>query len=192
MKKIEGLFGLKLENFFDEKKYNIVNKQFIHKYYHLEINDPPNPNVLFKDYSIRCSKDMIIQDISAKTLSPIPIDDAMQRQEDLGNYFIETYFDNYSIFFWDFEHFINIYEFVPFDKKIIPLRKDYRNFIHPNETTKELTITIFGQSDNYKQVELLLGIKDKENDYEPIKIYENEDVKKYDTGKGYTIDTTGL
>ena len=44
---------------------------------------PPKPNVLFKDYTIRCSKDMIIKDISAKTLSPIPFEKAKARQEDI-------------------------------------------------------------------------------------------------------------
>ena len=43
---------------------------------------------------------------------------------------------------------MHVYEFIPYDKKVIPLRSDYRNFVNPNETTKELTLTLFGESDN--------------------------------------------
>ena len=100
MKKLDGIFGLKLDEYFDENQFTIISKELNHGDYHITIDSPPKPNVLFKDYSIRCSKDMIIQDISAKTLSPIPFDKAKARQEDIENYFIETYFDNYAIYYW--------------------------------------------------------------------------------------------
>ena len=191
-KKLEGLFGLKLGEVFDETKFEVTKKEFLHGDYHIEIESPPKANLLFKDYAVRCSKDMVIENISANTLSPIPFEEAKERQEDIENYFIETYFDNYSIYHWDLEHFWHTYEFIPYDSKIIPLRKDYRNFIHPNEPSKELTITIFGESDKYKQVELSLSLKNEERDEEPSKIYEEEDMKMFDTGKGYEIDVTGL
>ena len=191
-KKLEGLFGLKLGEIFDETKFEVTKKEFLHGDYFIEVEEPPKPNLLFKDYAVRCSKDMVIEDISANTLSPIPFDEAKDRQEDIENYFIETYFDNYSIYHWDLEHAIHFYEFIPYDSKIIPLRKDYRNFVHPNESSKELTITIFGESDNYKQVEVLLSLKNEDREEEPSKIYEEEDMKMFDTGKGYEIDVTGL
>ena len=192
MKKLEGLFGLKLGEVFDETKFEVTKKEFLHGDYYIEIEWPPKPNLLFKDYAVRCSKYMVIEDISANTLSPIPFDEAKERQEDIENFFIETYFDNYSIYHWDLEHFMHTYEFIPYDSKIIPLRKDYRNFIHPNEPSKTLMITIFGESNNYKQVELHLSLKDEERDEEPSKVYEEEDMKMFDTGKGYDIDVTGL
>ena len=192
MKKLEGLFGLKLGEVFDETKFEVTKKEFLHGDYFIEVEEPPKPNLLFKDYAVRCSKDMVIEDISANTLSPIPFDEAKERQEDIENYFIETYFDNYSIYYWEIEHAIHFYEFIPYDNKIIPLRRDYRNFVHPNEHSKELTITIFGESDNYKQVEVLLSLKNEDREEEPSKIYEEEDMKMFDTGKGYEIDVTGL
>ena len=192
MKKLEGLFGIKLGEVFDETKFEVTKKEFAHGDYHIDIEWPPKPNLLFKDYAVRCSKDMVIEDISANTLSPIPFDEAKERQEDLENYFIETYFDNYSIYQWDLEHFLYIYEFIPYDSKIIPFRKDYRNFVHPNEPSKKLTINIYGESDKYKQVALLLSLKEEDNDEEPSKVYEEEDMKMFDTGKGYEIDVTGL
>ena len=192
MKKLDGIFGLKLDEYFDENQFTIISKELNHGDYHITIDSPPNPNVLFKDYSIRCSKDMIIQDISAKTLSPIPFEKAKARQEDIENYFIETYFDNYAIYYWEFENFMHVYEFIPYDNKIIPLRSDYRNFVNPNETTKELTLTIFGESDNFKQVEIFLSVKNENKDDDPIRIFEDQDIIKFDTGKGYEIDVTGL
>ena len=191
-KKLEGLFGLKLGEVFDETKFEVTKKEFLHGDYFIEVEEPPKPNLLFKDYAVRCSKDMVIEDISANTLSPIPFDEAKERQEDIENYFIETYFDGYSIYYWEIEHAIHFYEFIPYDNKIIPLRRDYRNFVHPNEPSKELTITIFGESDNYKQVEVLLSLKNEDREEEPSKIYEDEDMKMFDTGKGYEIDVTGL
>ena len=53
---------------------------------------------------------------------------------------------------------MHIYEFIPFDKKVIPLRKDYKKFINQDETSKELTLTIFGESDKFKQVDNWIGI----------------------------------
>ena len=97
-KKFEGLFGLKLGEVFDETKFHVTNKEFAHDDYHIDIEEPPKPNLLFKNYAVCCSKDMVIQDISASTLSPIVFDKANERQEDLENYFIQTYFNNYSIF----------------------------------------------------------------------------------------------
>ena len=135
---------------------------------------------------------MVIEDISANTLSPISFDKAKERQEDLENYFIETYFDNYSIYYWDLENFWHNYEFIPYNSNVIPLRKDYRNFVNPDEPSKELTITIFGKSDNYKQVELSLSLKNEDREEEPSKVYEDEDMEMFDTGKGYEIDVTGL
>ncbi len=192
MKKLEGLFGLKLGEVFNETKFEVTKKEFLHGDYHIEIESPPKANLLFKDYAVRCSKDMVIEDISANTLSPIPFDEAKERQEDIENYFIETYFDNYSIYHWDLEHFWHTYEFIPYNSNVIPLRKDYRNFVNPDEPTKELSITIFGKSDNYKQVELHLSLKNEDREEEPSKVYEEEDMKMFDTGKGYEIDVTGL
>ncbi len=183
MKKLHGIFGLKLDEYFDENEFTIISKEFNHGDYHITIDSPPKPNVLFKDYSIRCSKDMIIQDIAAKTLSPILFEKAKARQEDIENYFIETYFDNYAIYYWEFENFMHVYEFIPYDNKIIPLRSDYRNFVNPNETTKELTLTIFGESDNFKQVEIFLSVKNENKDDDPIRIFEDQDIIKFDTGK---------
>ena len=141
-------------------------------------------------------KGSIILDISAKTLSPIPFEDAAARQSDLGNYFVENYFENYSIYFWEFEQFMHIYEFIPFDKKVIPLRKDYKKFINQDETSKELTLTIFGESDKFKQVEILLSTKfqNKEYEYEDYdpRIFDTQNLVKFDTGKGYELDVTGL
>ena len=147
-KKLEGLFGIKLGEYFDEKQFIIKEKEFHHGDYHMEIETPPAPNPLFMDYAVRCSKDMIIESISANTLSPIPFDQAKERQEDLENYFIETYFDKYAIYYWELENFMHNYEFIPYDSNIIPFRKDYRNFVNPNEPSKELIITIFGESEN--------------------------------------------
>lgn len=191
-KKLEGLFGLKLGDYFDETQYVINQKELAHGDYHIEIETPPTPNILFRDYAVRCSKDMIIESISANTLSPIPFDDAKERQEDLENFFIETYFENYSIYYWDLENFMHNYEFIPYDSNIIPFRKDYRNFIHPHESSKELSITIFGESEKYKRVELLLSLKMDNREEEPSKIYEEEDLEMFDTGKGYELDVTGL
>ena len=78
------------------------------------------------------------------------------------------------------------------DEEAKKIRKDYRNFIHPNEPSKELMITIFGESDNYKQVELHLSLKNEDREKEPGKVYEDEDMKMFDTGKGYEIYVTGL
>ena len=192
MKKLDGIFGLKLDEYFDENQFTIISKELNHGDYHITIDSPPKPNVLFKDYSIRCSKDMIIQDISAKTLSPIPFEKAKARQEDIENYFIETYFDHYAIYYWEFENFIHVYEFIPYDGRIIPFRKDYRNFINPNEPSKELIITIFGDSEKYKQVEVLLSLKKDIREEEPSKIYEEDHLEIFDTGKGYHLDITGL
>jgi len=191
-KKLEGLFGLKLGEVFDETKFEVTKKEFAHDDYHIDIEWPPKPNLLFKDYAVRCSKDMVIEGISANTLSPIPFDDAKERQEDLENYYIQTYFDNYSIYYWDLENFWHTYEFIPYNSNVIPLRKDYRNFVNPDEPTKTLTITIFGESDKYKQVELLLELKHEVKEEEPSKVYEEEDIKTFDTGKGYEIDVSGL
>ena len=69
MKKLEGLFGLKLGEVFDETKFEVTKKEFLHGDYHIEVEEPPKPNLLFKDYAVRCSKDMVIEDISANTLS---------------------------------------------------------------------------------------------------------------------------
>ena len=76
--------------------------------------------------------------------------------------------------------------------QVVPLRKDYRNYVNPDEPTKTLTITIFGESDKYKQVELLLELKHDVKEEEPSKVYEEEDMEMFDTGKGYEIDVTGL
>ena len=78
-KKLEGLFGLKLGEVFDETKFEVTKKEFLHGDYYIEIEWPPKPNLLFKDYAVRCSKDMVIEDISANTLSPIPFDEAKER-----------------------------------------------------------------------------------------------------------------
>ena len=190
--KLDGLFGLKLGETFDEEKFQLTSKEFAHDDYHIGIELPPKPNNLFTDYSVRCSSDMVIQSVSANTLSPISFEKAKERQEDLESYFIETYFDNYSIYYWDLENFWHNYEFIPYDSKVIPLRKDYRNFINPNEPTKELSITIFGESENYKRVELLLSLKIEDKDEEPSKMFDDEDMQMFDTGKGYEIDVTGL
>ena len=196
MKKLDGIFGFTLGQKFQENDFKILSKEFSHGVYHIAIDNPIKPNVLFKDYSVTCSKDLIILDISAKTLSPIPFEDAAARQSDLGNYFVENYFENYSIYFWEFEQFMHIYEFIPFDKKVIPLRKDYKKFINQDETSKELTLTIFGESDKFKQVEILLSTKFKNKEYEyedyDPRIFDTKNLVKFDTGKGYELDVTGL
>ena len=191
-KKLEGLFGLKLGEVLDESKFNIISKELAHEDYHIEIEEPPKSNLLFKDYAVRCTKDMIIKDISANTLSPIAFDKAKERLEDLENYFIQTYFHNYSIYYWDLENFWHNYEFIPYNHKVIPLRKDYSNYVSPDEPTKQLSITIFGESDNYKRVELHLSLKHEDREDKPSKVYEQEDIEMFDTGKGYEIDVTGL
>ena len=56
MKKLDGIFGLKLDEFFDENQFTIISKELNHGDYHITIDSPSNPNVLFKDYSIRCLK----------------------------------------------------------------------------------------------------------------------------------------
>ena len=89
MKKLDGIFGFTLGEKFQEKDFKILSKEFSNGVYHIAIDNPIKPNVLFKDYSVTCSKDLIILDISAKTLSPIPFEDAAARQSDLGNYFVE-------------------------------------------------------------------------------------------------------
>ena len=76
----------------------------------------------------------------------------------------------------------------PHDKKIIPLRSDYRNFVNPNETTKELTLTLFGESDNFKQVEMFLSNKDENKDNDSKEYLSRSRYYKFDTGKGYDID----
>ena len=53
-------------------------------------------------------------------------------------------------------------------------------------------ITIFGESDYYKQVEVLLSLKNEDREEEPSKIYEDDDMRMFDTGKGYEIDVTGF
>ena len=191
-KKLEGLFGLKLGEYFDESKYSVIEKSFNHGNYHIQIDTPPSPNTLFMNYAVQCSKDMLVESISANTLSPIPFDQAKERQEDLENYFIETYLDNYAIYYWDLENFMHNYEFIPYDGNIIPFRKDYRNFINPNEPTKELIITIFGEIKKYKQVEVLLSLKKNNREEEPSKVYEEDHLEMFDTGKGYKLDVTGL
>ena len=52
MKKLEGIFGLKIDEYFDENKFSIISKEIYHGDYHISIDMPPKPNVLFKDYSI--------------------------------------------------------------------------------------------------------------------------------------------
>ena len=70
-RKLDGLFGLKLGEVFDETKFEVTKKEFAHDNYHIDIEWPPKANLLFKDYAVRCSKDMVIAGISANTLSPI-------------------------------------------------------------------------------------------------------------------------
>ena len=70
-KKLEGLFGLKLGEIFDETKFEVTKKEFLHGDCFIEIELPPQPNLIFTNYTVTCFEDMIIQDISAKTLSPI-------------------------------------------------------------------------------------------------------------------------
>ena len=90
-KKLEGFFGLKLGEVLDESKFNIISKELAHGDYHIEIEEPPKPNLLFKDYAVRCTKDMVIEDISACTLSPIAFDKAKERLEVLKNCNCEEY-----------------------------------------------------------------------------------------------------
>ena len=56
-KKLEGLFGLKLGEYFITK-ISIIEKSFNHGNYHIEIDTPPSPNTLFMNYAVQCSKDM--------------------------------------------------------------------------------------------------------------------------------------
>lgn len=84
-KKLEGLFGIKLGEYFDEKQFIIKEKEFFHGDYHMEIETPPAPNRLFMDYAVRCSKDMIIESISANSLSAF-IYDAQQGYKARSNF----------------------------------------------------------------------------------------------------------
>ena len=194
MKKLEGLFGLKLGEVFDETKFEVTKKELVEEEYDIDIDLPPNPNLIFTNYGVSCEKkDMKIKRISANTLSPMAIDDVMERYEDLANFFIETYLISYAIFYYELEQYMHTYEFIPYDSKIIPFRRDYNNFVHPNEPSKQLIFTIFGESDYYKQVEIYLALKEEEPNIPKLaKIYQEEDLKAYDTGKGYDIDVTGL
>ena len=194
MKKLEGLFGLKLGEVFDETNFEVTKKELVEEEYDIDIDLPPNPNLIFTNYGVSCEKkDMKIKRIYAYTLSPMAIDDVMELYEDLTNFFIETYLISYAIFYYKLFQSMHTYEFVPYDSKIIPFRRDYGNFVHPNEPSKELNFTIFGKSDYYKQIEIYLALKEDEpNIPELAKIYQEEDLKAYDTGKGYNIDVTGL
>ena len=60
-KKLEGLFGLKLGEYFDESKYSIIEKTFDHDSYHIKILTPPTPNILFINYAVMCTKEMIVE-----------------------------------------------------------------------------------------------------------------------------------
>ena len=115
MKKLEGIFGLKLGEVFDETKFEVTKKEFLHGDYHIEVEEPPKPNLLFKDYAVRCSKDMVIEDISANTLSPIPFEEAKERQEDIENYFfLINILHNFMITFSEIKihrHFVSYYIF---------------------------------------------------------------------------------
>ena len=195
MKKLEGLFGLKLGEVFDETNFEVTKKELVEEEaYYIDIDLPPNPNLIFTNYGVSCDKkDMKIKRISANTLSPMAIDDVMERYEDLANFFIDTYLISYAIFYYELEQYMHTYEFIPYDSKIIPFRRDYSNFVHPNEPSKQLTFTIFGESDYYKQVEIYLALKEDDPNIPKLaKIYQEEDLKAYDTGKGYDIDVTGL
>ena len=67
----------------NESKFSIIEKKsFNYGNYHIEIDTPPSPNTLFMNYAVQCSKDMLVKSISANTLSPIPFDQAKERQED--------------------------------------------------------------------------------------------------------------
>ena len=94
MKKLEGLFGLKLGEVFDETNFEVTKKELVEEEaYYIDIALPPNPNLIFTNYSVSCDKnDMKIKRISANTLSPMAIDDVMERYEDLANFFIEPNF----------------------------------------------------------------------------------------------------
>ena len=55
---------------FQKKDFKILSKEFSNGVYHIAIDNPIKPNVLFKDYSVTCLKDLIILDISAKNTIP--------------------------------------------------------------------------------------------------------------------------
>ena len=59
-----------------------------------------------------------------------------------------------------------------------------------------MTLTIFGESDKFKQVEILLSTKFKNKEYEyedyDPRIFDTKNLVKFDTGKGYELDVTGL
>ena len=42
----------------------------------------------------------------------------------------------------------------------------------------------------YKRVEIHLSLKDEDRGDKPSKVYEQEDIEMFDTGKGYEIDVT--
>tara|TARA_Y100000031_G_scaffold153416_1_gene198612 strand:- start:103 stop:795 length:693 start_codon:yes stop_codon:yes gene_type:complete len=228
-KKLEGLFGIKLGDVFEKKNFKwgkgILKKELSFGIWHIDIDWPRNHNPSFIEYSLMCrEKDYVIEGISANTLSLFQFDEAEAkgRQEDLEKYFIYTYFDSYSIFYYNVEQSIHCYEFIPYSSKVIPLRKDYKNHADPNETSKELTFTIFEESEKNKKynplsfnknqrIKILLKLKHENKDEEPDKIYEEEDIKKakmvkigeteyFDTGrrkKGYykdygLMDVSGL
>ena len=60
---------------------------------------------------------------------------------------------------------MHIYEFIPFDKKVISLRKDYKKLLIKMRLGR-IEPLIFGESDKFKQVEILLSTKFKNKEYE--------------------------
>ena len=107
-KKLEGLFGIKLGDVFEKKNFKwgkgILKKELSFGIWHIYPDHPPIRNSLFTGYSLMCrEKDYVIDGISANTLSLFQFDEAEAkgRQEDLEKYFIYTYFDSYSIYYYN-------------------------------------------------------------------------------------------
>ena len=108
MIKLEGLFGFKLKDKFEEEKFKIIKKQdqiqddwdddalneFIY-----EIENPLIPNEMFSEYWLRCSsKDKTITNIGAAfSQKNFPMYDPLELTRDLACYFVETYSENYFI-----------------------------------------------------------------------------------------------
>ena len=108
MIKLEGLFGFKLKDKFEEEKFKIINKQdqiqddwdddalneFIY-----EIENPLIPNEMFSEYWLRCSsKDKTITNIGAAfSQKNFPMYDPLELTRDLACYFVDTYSENYFI-----------------------------------------------------------------------------------------------
>lgn len=109
MTKLEGLFGFKLKDKFEEEKFKIIKKQDqiqddwdpddeLNEFYY-EIEKPLIPNEMFSEYNLRCSsKDKTLTCIGAKlSQKNFPMYNPLELTRDLACYFVDTYSENYFI-----------------------------------------------------------------------------------------------